>query len=81
MPVQLLSQAERKRLNRFPQEIAFNGEQLQQAVDESEEFMRPPENPYFDFLEARYTYLRQFTPGFLDTLTFHSNQPLRPVLF
>src|SRR5262249_39819579 len=34
--------------------------------------IRPLDDHYFDFLESRYTYLRQFTPEFLDALAFRS---------
>ena len=32
----------------------------------------PLDDHYFDFLESRYTYLRQFTPEFIDALAFRS---------
>ena len=52
--------------------------QLRDAVAESDRIIRPPDDHYFDFLESRYTYLRQFTPEFLDAFAFHStgNSPL-----
>ncbi len=52
--------------------------ELRHAVDKSDRIIRPPDDHYFDFLESRYTYLRQFTPEFIDALAFHStgNSPL-----
>jgi TnpA family transposase len=46
--------------------------ELRDAVAESDRIIRPPDDHYFDFLESRYTYLRQFTPEFLDALAFRS---------
>jgi len=46
---------------------------LQRALEDSERIVRPLDDNYFDFLKARYTYLRQFTPMFLNTFTFYAN--------
>ncbi|MBV8556918.1 MAG: Tn3 family transposase, partial [Planctomycetaceae bacterium] len=46
--------------------------ELRDAVAESDRIIRPPDDHYFDFLETRYTYLRQFTPEFIDALAFRS---------
>ncbi len=46
--------------------------ELRDAVAESDRIIRPPDDHYFDFLESRYTYLRQFTPEFIDALAFRS---------
>ncbi len=46
--------------------------ELGDAVAESDRIIRPPDDHYFDFLASRYTYLRQFTPAFLDALAFRS---------
>lgn len=53
---------------------------LQRAVEEAEQIVRPDDDNYCDFLAARYSYLRQFTPAFLDTFTFQSNVPADPLL-
>jgi hypothetical protein len=47
---------------------------LRQAVEESDRIVRPLDESYLDFFETRYGYLRQFTPIFLNTFTFHSNR-------
>lgn len=52
---------------------------LRSAVEESERIMRPLDDNYFDFLETRYGYLRQFTPTFLDAFDFRSNLKLDPL--
>jgi TnpA family transposase len=46
---------------------------LRQAAEESDRIVRPLDDSYFDFFETRYGYLRQCTPTFLETFTFHSN--------
>jgi hypothetical protein len=38
------------------------------------------DDSYFDFFATRYGYLRQFTPTFLATFTFHANQQPAPLL-
>jgi hypothetical protein len=48
-------------------------EKLQAAVDECDELIRPLDDSYFDFLESRYSYIRQFAPAFLDTFIFRAN--------
>jgi hypothetical protein len=45
---------------------------LQMAVKEAHSLRRP--NSYFDFLDDHYSYVRQFAPQFLDTLSFESRQ-------
>jgi hypothetical protein len=55
-------------------------EALQRAVVEAEQIARPDDDNYFDFLEARYSYLLQFVPAFLDAFTFQSNIPADPLL-
>ncbi len=55
-------------------------EALQRAVVEAEQIARPDDDNYFDFLEARYSYLRQFVPAFLDAFTFQSNLLADPLL-
>ena len=46
--------------------------ELRDAVEDSDRIIRPLDDHYFDFLESRYTYLRQFTPEFIDALAFRS---------
>ena len=53
---------------------------LQRALEESDRIVRPLDDSYFDFLETRYGYLRQFAPMFLNTFTFHSNHTPDPLL-
>ncbi len=55
-------------------------EHLQRAVAEAEKIARPDDDNYFDFLETRYSYLRQFVPSFLAGFVFHSNIPADPLL-
>ena len=47
--------------------------ELRDAVEESDRIIRPLDDHYFDFLESRYTYLRQFTPEFIDALAFRAS--------
>src|SRR2546430_6861105 len=51
---------------------------LQAAVKEAHTLRRP--NGYFDFLDHHYSYMRQFAPQFLDTLSFASHQDDQPLL-
>jgi TnpA family transposase len=53
---------------------------LRRAADESDRIVRPLDDNYFDFFETRYGYLRQFTPTFLDTFTFHATRSPEPLL-
>jgi TnpA family transposase len=53
---------------------------LQRAAEESDRIVRPLDDSYFDFFETRYGYLRQWTPAFLETLTFHAMQRPDPLL-
>ena len=48
-------------------------DELRDAVEESDRIIRPLDDHYFDFLESRYTYLRQFTPEFIDALAFRAS--------
>jgi hypothetical protein len=50
------------------------------TVERSEGLSRPSDDHHFDFLAGRYNYLRQFTPEFLDALTFRSNRAGAPIL-
>jgi Domain of unknown function (DUF4158) len=55
-------------------------EALRATVERSEGLSRPADDHHFDFLADRYSYLRQFTPGFLDALPFRSNRAGAPIL-
>ena len=46
--------------------------ELRDAVNSPDRIVRPLDDHYFDFLESRYTYLRQFTPEFIDAFAFRS---------
>jgi len=48
--------------------------ELSAAVDEAEEIMRPEGFRYFDFLERRFSYVRQFVPEFLDVMPLRANR-------
>ena len=61
-------------LSRIPKE------KLQSAVEESERIARPLDDNYFDFIDNRYSYLRQFTPAFLSTCALQSNLSDDPLL-
>lgn len=37
-------------------------------MEEAEKIARPDDDHYFDFLETRYSYLRQFVPSFSELL-------------
>lgn len=47
-------------------------EELEAAVAECDEIMRPADDSYFDLLATRYSNLRQFAPRFLETLHWRS---------
>jgi hypothetical protein len=51
---------------------------LQAAVKEAHTLRRP--HGYFDFLDHHYSYIRQFAPQFLATLSFASHQDDHPLL-
>jgi TnpA family transposase len=51
---------------------------LQAAVHEARTLRRP--NGYFDFLDDHHSYIRQFAPQFLNTLSFASHQAADPLL-
>jgi TnpA family transposase len=53
---------------------------LQQAVTTCEKIIRPLDDNHFDFLERRYSYLRQFTPALLAAFAFQSNVARDPLL-
>jgi hypothetical protein len=55
-------------------------EQLQQAIEECDRLIRPLQDESYDFFAHRYSYLRQFAPAFLESLTFRSNREPDPLL-
>ncbi len=55
-------------------------ESLQAAVEESERLLRPSDDNYFDFLTARYRYVRQFAPLLLSAFTFRANRRGEPLV-
>jgi TnpA family transposase len=55
-------------------------ERLYTAVKECEELIRPLDESAFEFLERRYSYLRQFAPAFLEAFAFRSPLAYDPLL-
>jgi hypothetical protein len=53
---------------------------LRAAVDETAGLLRPRHDDAIDFFGTRYSTIRQFAPGFLQTLTFHAQGPDDTVL-
>lgn len=49
-------------------------EDLEAAVADANAIMRPEGYEYFDFLEKRYSYIRQFSPALLAEVPFSSNE-------
>ncbi len=85
MPVGFLSDAERERLDSFPAQVVPGDLDRYFTLSRTDrrqipgtpsmsptKIIRPPDDHYFDFLESRYTYLRQFTPEFIDALAFRT---------
>lgn len=58
----------------------FNRGYLQQVVPETENHLRPRNDEAIDLFAQRYSYIRQFAPRFLETLTFKSHKPASPLL-
>ena len=54
--------------------------ELAAAVDEAERITHPEGQAFFAYLDARYGYVRQFAPAFLDAMTLRSNRPDDPVV-
>jgi TnpA family transposase len=50
------------------------------ALEDADEVARPEDYNHFDYLAARYTYLRSFFPGFLAVMEFEGEPAARPVL-
>ena len=55
-------------------------EELQKALDETQTLIRPRPDDAIDFFGKRYSYIRQFAPSFLQTLTLRSQGPDDTVL-
>ncbi|MCY7285415.1 MAG: Tn3 family transposase [Cyanobacteria bacterium CAN_BIN43] len=55
-------------------------ERLQQAIEDCDRLIRPLQDESYDFFAHRYSYLRQFAPAFLESLTFRSNRADDPLL-
>ena len=55
-------------------ETVGSPEELLEAVEESEKLLRPADDNYYDFFAERYSYLRQFTPAFVEALDFRSKR-------
>jgi hypothetical protein len=53
---------------------------LRDAVEETAGLLRPRHDDAIDFFGTRYSTIRQFAPGFLQTLTFHAQGPEDTVL-
>jgi hypothetical protein len=53
---------------------------LQEAIDETQGLLRPRPDDALDFFGKRYSYLRQFVPWFLQTLTLRAQGPEDTVL-
>ena len=49
-------------------------EDLETAVTDCERLIRPAQDESHDFFAARYSYIRQFAPAFIQTFTFRSHQ-------
>jgi TnpA family transposase len=54
--------------------------ELAAAVDEAERIAHPAGRAFFDYVDARYGYVRQFAPAFLDAVPLRSNRPADPVV-
>jgi len=54
--------------------------ELSAAVDEAEAIMRPKGMRYFDFLNRRFSYVRQFAPAFLEVMPLKANRGGAPVM-
>jgi TnpA family transposase len=59
---------------RVPKEV------LRAAIEETQGLIRPRPDDAIDFFGKRYSYLRQFVPSWLQTLTFHAQGPDDTVL-
>lgn len=55
-------------------------ERLRAALDECDRITRPIDDNYFDLLNQRYAYLRQFAPAFLEHFVFRASRPADDLL-
>jgi hypothetical protein len=53
---------------------------LREAIDETQGLIRPRPDDAIDFFGKRYSYIRQFVPSFLQTLTLRAQGPDDTVL-
>src|SRR6267143_5617221 len=53
---------------------------LQEAIEETQTLIRPRPDDAIDFFGKRYSYIRQFVPSWLQTLTFRAQGPDDTVL-
>ncbi len=53
---------------------------LRQALDDTDNIVRPHGDGHIDFFARRYGYIRQFSPSFLNAFDFKSNSPNDPLL-
>lgn len=55
-------------------------EELEAAITDCNRLVRPTQDESYDYFAARYSYIRQFAPAFLDTFSFRSNRENDPLL-
>ncbi len=58
----------------------FPEDQLRTAINECNILIRPQEDHSYDFLGNRYSYIREFSPKFVESLILKSNQENDPLL-
>ncbi len=55
-------------------------EVLEAAITDCNRLVRPTQDESYDYFAARYSYIRRFTPKFLETFSFRSNRENDPLL-
>ncbi len=55
-------------------------DECRSSLEECDLLIRPQHDQGYDFLGNRFSYIRKFSPQFLNALTFRSNQPDDPLL-
>lgn len=55
-------------------------EDLKAAITDSNRLARPAQDESYDYFTARYSYIRQFAPTFLEMFSFQSNREQDPLL-
>jgi hypothetical protein len=55
-------------------------DELAQERDEAQALTRPVNYDYLDLIKPKYSYLRQYTPTFLNEMKFQSNHAASSVL-